>query len=144
MTTLRGAVFDPSDARGATLAGLLARCRARQAAFAIVPLDAIERALGAPDMATRIGPPPRNAVELGLLELEEEVLQEEYDMVRATLIERRRTWQQSAELDAAAAIGRQWREAGVPIRFVTCKPADADFAARIATALEAEGIVVSA
>jgi hypothetical protein len=59
--------------------------------------EAIERALGAPIPIVPIEPVPANALELGLVDIEEDVLRDEYELARATFSQRLCAWRLSRD-----------------------------------------------
>ena len=145
MTALGLSLTDETN--GATIDELVERCRAEGVDFVELPAGPLERAIGAPVPTVALEPPPENGIELGLLELEEEVLQDSYELARATFDAQLREWRRATSLAPAGAIRRSWEAAGRPIRFVAWAGLDrlsdieVDYACRFAAALGAGAIV---
>src|SRR5690606_39151235 len=113
VTTLGLALADETN--GATVDELVERCRAEGVDFVELPAGPLERAIGAPVPTVALEPPPENGIELGLLELEEEVLLDSYELARATFDSQLREWRRATSLAPAGAIRRSWEAAGLPI-----------------------------
>lgn len=109
---------------------------------------AIERHLGAPVPVVPLVPPPANALELGLLELEEEVLLDEYTLARDTFGTHLCAWRLSCDLGPLAALRRRYDEDGVAIERVrwdalaAMSDAEIDYACRVTKALGAHLVTI--
>lgn len=131
----------------AALDDLLEHCLPAGVDFVELPADRLERAVGAPVPTVPIEPPPVDAIELGLLELEQEVLQDSYELARATYTAQLRDWRRTTSLVPAGAVRRAWEAAGLRIRFVAwdgldrLTDAEIDYACRLAAAVGADAVV---
>lgn len=105
-----------------------------------VDIRLLERALGAPEPAMPIEPPPLDGMAFGLLELEEEVLQDSYVLAAATLRSQVRKWRTKADVAALDPIRHTWETAGLAFGIVTVpdlaqwSDAEQDYACRLAVA----------
>lgn len=84
-----------------------------------VDIRLLERALGAPESAMPIEPPPLDGLAFGLLELEEEVLHDSYVLAAATLQSQVREWRTKIDVAAIGPISHTWDAAGLPFGIVT-------------------------
>ena len=119
----------------------LARCIRLGISVVDISMDAIEAALGAPAPTVPLEPPPADGVSFGLLELEEDVLRDSYDLAKQTFDAQLRTWRQSTSLAPLAALARSWQAGGVSIDVVTVpelslwSDEEVDYACRVARAV---------
>jgi hypothetical protein len=79
---------------------------------------AVEAFLGAPRPTVPLEPPPVDGIELGLLELELEVLQDSYDLARETFERQLRQWRASVPLAPLTELRRAFDDAGVRIEMM--------------------------
>jgi hypothetical protein len=137
--------------RGLSVEGLITRCRALDISLIEVRGDAIETFLGAPVPIVPLDPPPSDGegLALGLIDLEEEVLRDAYNLAKATFDEQVRAWRASVSLAGLDGLRRRLNEADVGVVSMTWADlgaaADADLhhACRVATTLGARAIVTS-
>lgn len=117
--------------------------------FVEVSAGPLERSIGAPVPTVPLEPPPADGIEFGLLELEEEVLRDSYELARATHDAQLREWRRATSLAPAGALRRAWEHAGLPIRFVAWDGLDrlsdveVDYACRLAAAVGADAVVAA-
>ncbi|ODS52850.1 MAG: hypothetical protein ABS36_15380 [Acidobacteria bacterium SCN 69-37] len=132
---------------GRPLRALLDEARALRVASVAVDIRLVERELGAPEPAVPLDPPTIDGLAFGLLELEEEVLQDAYTLARETFDARRRHWRTGASLAALTSL-RTTR--GVAIDAITApdlvawSDAELDYAARVAAACGARRLATTA
>lgn len=88
--------------------------------FNVVELHsaAVEDFLGVPRPTVPLEPPPADGIELGLLELEVEVLQDSYDLARETFERQLRQWRTSVPLAPLSELRRAFDDAGLRIEMV--------------------------
>lgn len=78
----------------------------------------VEAFLDAPVPTVALEPPAVDGIELGLLELEEEVLQDSYELAKHTFDTQLRQWRESVPLAPLATWRRDWDAAGIVIHAV--------------------------
>jgi hypothetical protein len=85
----------------------------------VVDADALEQRLGRPVPTVPLEQPPANALELGLLELEEDVLRDAYTLASATFATTLRRWRRSLSTEAIETLSADWQAADIPIASVS-------------------------
>jgi len=108
-----------------------------------ISMDAIETELGVPAPTVPLEPPPTDGVSFGLLELEEDVLRDAYDLARQSFDAQVRAWRLSTSVAPLAALTRPWQAAGIGIDMVTIPylapwtDEELDYACRVARSIGA-------
>lgn len=103
---------------GPSLERVLARCVETGFTTAEFHIQTLEVVLGAPVPTVPLEPPPADGLAVGLLELEEDVLRDSYDLARRTFDGQVRSWRTTASFAPVVELGRKWRSAGVSIDIV--------------------------
>lgn len=103
---------------GAELDRALARCVEMGATTAEVHIKTLERVLGAPVPTVPLEPPPADGLAFGLLELEEDVLRDSYDLAKGTFDTQMRAWRSTVSLAQLLDLRQAWRSAGVSFTIV--------------------------
>lgn len=134
--------------RGLSVEGLIARCRALDVSLIEVRGEAIETWLGAPVPIVPLEPPPSDGdgLAFGLIDLEEEVLRDAYELAKATFDEQVRAWRTSVSLAGLEGLRRQLNDADIRIAAVSwtdlaAADATVDHACRVAKAVGTRAIV---
>ena len=106
----------------------------------------IESFLGAPALPASAQPAPPQGVEQGLIPLEEEVLEESFELARRTFAGQLARWRTSVDLARLAPLRRQFEVAGVAVEILEWEDLAAftydeiDYAFRVAKALGARAL----
>jgi hypothetical protein len=138
------------DARKFAVEDMLSTALACGASEVGLGAEAVERALGAPILPASAKTAPDEGIEGGLLELEQEVLRESFDLARATFEEQLRTWRSSVDLDGFVSIGRRFERAGVGIavaaweRLQPLPDAELEYVFRVSKAMGARAMATEA
>jgi hypothetical protein len=117
-----------------------ARLAVRTFAIEAAPL---ERLLGAPVPTVPLEPPPADGVAFGLLELEEDVLRDSYELARETFQGQLRAWRTDARTDALDTLRQDWQRDDVSFGLlhvpdlVLWNDDEVEYACRVARALGA-------
>ena len=135
----------PAAARRSA-AEFVERCSALGVELVELSARTLERDLGAPVPTVSLEPPPDDGLELGLLELEEDVLRDAYELARDTFGAQLREWRMSAPLTPLQALRQAAADAGVAIELVdwpdlvALTDDELDYALRISQALGAPAL----
>lgn len=109
----------------------------------VLDVAVLDRVLGAPVPTVPLEPPPDNGMAFGLLELEEDVLRDSYELARQTFDVQLRAWRTGTRLDALDDMRHAWHRAGVTLDIlhapdlVTSPDEDLIHACRLAAAIGA-------
>jgi hypothetical protein len=113
------AIPRPVGPAGPSLERTLGTCVAMGIAIVELSFDAIDTVLGAPVPTVPLEPPSTDGVTLGLLELEEDVLRDSYELAKQTFDAQLRAWRTSASLTPLGRFRLAWQSAGVSIDVVS-------------------------
>lgn len=112
------AIPEATGPDGRSLEWVLARCLDLGIVVVEVTLDTLEAALGAPVPTAPLEPPPADGLSFGLLEVEEDVLRDSYELAKQTFDVQLRAWRASVALAPLTDLHRTWQAAGVSIEIV--------------------------
>jgi sugar phosphate isomerase/epimerase len=104
---------------GQSLEWTLARCVDMGIVVVELSGDTLDSILGVPVATVPLEPPPADGLALGLLELEEDVLRDSYELARHSFDAQIRAWRATVSLAPLADLQRTWRNAGVSIDVVS-------------------------
>jgi hypothetical protein len=115
-----------------------------------VPVETLEAVLNAPVPTTPLEPPPADGLTFGLLELEEEVLRDSYELARQTFDARLRAWRVTASMSPLERHRRVWETVGIAVDVVSAPDLvrwsddEVDYACRAARAVGARVLATRA
>jgi hypothetical protein len=141
---------EPVGLAGRSLEWALARCLDLGMGVVDVTLDTLEVVLGAPVPTAPLEPPPADGLAFGLLELEEDVLRDSYELAKRTFDVQVRAWRATVPLAPLADLRQVWQTAGVSIEVVTVPDLvlwsddEVDYACRAARATGARALTTHA
>jgi sugar phosphate isomerase/epimerase len=125
---------------------ILARCVQLGVSAVELRAQPVEAWLGAPVMPAAAKAAPTEGAEGGLLEIEQDVLRESYELAQRTFAGQLADWRASVDLAKLAAFRRQYEDAGVRIEIVKWDAIDRmgereiDYAFRASKALGARAM----
>ena len=135
---------------GRSLESTLARCLDLGIVVVEVAIDTLEIELEAPVPTVPIEPPPADGLAFGLLELEEDVLRDSYELAKQTFDAQVQAWRTTVALAPLADLRRVWHEADVSIEIVRVphlvlwSDDEVDYACRVARAVGARTLTTCA
>jgi hypothetical protein len=144
--SIPGSVGPDSRSLEWTLAG----CRALGIVVVDVAIDALERVLGAPVPTVPLEPPTPDALAFGLLELEEDVLRDSYELAKRTFDAQMQAWRSTVSLAPLDDLHRAWRDAGISLEIVQVpdlvlwSDEEVDYACRVTRAVGARTLTTRA
>jgi sugar phosphate isomerase/epimerase len=120
--------------------------------IAVVELsgNTLDSILGVPVPTVPLEPPPADGVEFGLLELEEDVLRDSYELAKQTFDAQLRAWRTTASLSPLERLRRSCQNAGISIDvasvpdLVRWSDDEVDYACRAARAVGARVLATRA
>lgn len=104
---------------GHSLEWAIARCADMGVAIVELSGETLDSILGVPVPTVPLEPPPADGLALGLLELEEDVLRDSYELARQSFDAQVRSWRATVSLAPLADLRRSCQNAGVTIDVVS-------------------------